>query len=175
MGHRIEPGFIARALSCVWCVSWFGLSRFSGLGLPLDFCAERAVPSGARRIGGVSGSSWLEWFTRRRGERGGLAGLFPASSAPPRATLLSFHGTATRWPRSYGRAGVTIRLPPVPCVPWATGLSLISLPGAFVYLVCFVVLPVWTFRAGLAAWISELKERCRPGHAGSAEYPVRLG
>ena len=70
---------------------------------------------------------------------------------------------------------MAIRLPPVPCVPWATGLSLISLPGAFVYLVCFVVLPVWTFRAGLAAWISELKERRRPVPAGSTEYPVRRG
>jgi hypothetical protein len=182
-----------RPVPCLPCVPWatglslvsllghfrvFGVFRglacldFPGWACRLDFCAERAVPSGARRIGGVSGSFWLEWFTRRRGD---LAGLVPASSAAPRATLLSFHGTATRWPRSYGRAGVTTRFRPVPCVPWATELSLISLPGAFVYLVCFVVLPVWTFRAGLAAWISELKERRRPVPAGSTEYPVRRG
>ncbi len=140
-----------------------------------DGGAGNATLSGSCGVDGVSGSTWPDWFMRRRGERGGLAGLVPASSAPPRATLLSFHGTATRWPRRYGRAGVTIRLPPVPCVPWATGLSLISLPGAFVYLVCFVVLPVWTFRAGLAAWSSELKERRPPVPVGSTEYPVRRG
>ena len=149
VGHRIEPDFITRGFRV------FGVFRgFTGLDFPgwacrLEFGAERAAPSGARGVDGVSGSTWPDWFTRRRGERGGLAGLVPASSAPPRATLLSFHGTATRWPRSYGMAGVTTRFRPVPCVPWATGLSLISLPGAFVYLVCFVVLPVWTFRAGL--------------------------
>ena len=124
VGYRIEPDFIA------WGFRVFGVFRgFTGLDFPgwacrLDFCAERAVPSGARRIGGVSGSSWLEWFTRRRGERGGLAGLVPASSAPPRETLLSFQGTATRWRLQVGEGGSgdSIASGSV-CVPWATGFG----------------------------------------------------
>ena len=99
VGHRIEPDFITRGFRV------FGVFRgFTGLDFPgwacrLEFGAERAAPSGARGVDGVSGSTWPDWFTRRRGERGGLAGLVPASSAPPRETLGSFHGTATRWPR----------------------------------------------------------------------------
>ena len=52
--------------------------------------------------------------------------MFPASSAPPHETLLSFHETGHSLAlAATGVKGTAVRFRPVPClpcVPWATGL-----------------------------------------------------
>ena len=175
VGHRIEPDFITRGFRV------FGVFRgFTGLDFPgwacrLEFGAERAAPSGARGVDGVSGSTWPDWFTRRRGERGGLAGLVPASSAPPRETLLSFQGTATRWRLQLRDGGSDDSIPSGSVCSVGYRIEPDFIAWGFRVFGVFRGFTGLDFPGWLAAWSSELKERRPPVPVGSTEYPVRLG